>query len=118
MKTSPVMKCIALGLIAIAAGLLLFPGKNTDIEKYQCYYLKKECPGDCRPANGEVKITFFGATMLLFDDGETQFLIDGFITRPSRLQVALTRIQTDEKLVEEALKRGGVNRPEAIFTAH
>jgi hypothetical protein len=33
--------------------------------------------------NGSIKVTFYGTPMLLFDDVETQLLVDAFITYPS-----------------------------------
>ena len=38
-----------------------------------------------------VKVTWLGVTTLLFDDDETQILIDGFFSRPSIFDVVLRR---------------------------
>jgi L-ascorbate metabolism protein UlaG (beta-lactamase superfamily) len=54
--------------------------------------------------------------MLLFDDGETQLLLDGFITRLP--QEALSTLQTDKALVDSVLSRVGVERLKALFVAH
>ena len=35
------------------------------------------------PRADTVTVTWFGVTTLLFDDGDTQLLIDGFFSRPS-----------------------------------
>ena len=36
------------------------------------------------PARGDVRVTFLGVSTLLFDDGETRIMTDGFFSRPSR----------------------------------
>ena len=56
--------------------------------------------------------------MLLFDDGETQLLIDGFSSRPSMQQVATSMIQTDAAAVDAVLSRAQVNGPKALLVAH
>ena len=38
-----------------------------------------------------VKVTWLGVTTLLFDDDETQILIDGFFSRPSIFDLILSR---------------------------
>lgn len=53
---------------------------SAEVDKYRSYYLEQK---DAEPKDGAVKVTFLGTTTLLFDDGETQLMIDGFFTRPS-----------------------------------
>ncbi len=43
------------------------------------------------PEPDAVTATWFGTSMLLFDDGETQVLIDGFVTRPTLADVLFDR---------------------------
>jgi len=87
-----------------------------DIDHYSSYYLS---PSDAPAKDGSIRVTFFGTTMLLFDDGETQFLIDGFITRTSLRQLFLKRsVRTDTALVDAALARGKVGKPKVLFVAH
>jgi L-ascorbate metabolism protein UlaG (beta-lactamase superfamily) len=85
------------------------------IDQYRRYYLSQS--GN-QSKNGAIKVTYLGTTMLLFDDGETQLLIDGFITRPSVQQATTSMIQTDKAVVDAALSRAKVNRPKALFVAH
>jgi hypothetical protein len=44
------------------------------------------------PGDGRVQVTFLGTTMFLVDDGETQLLIDAFLTHVPLHNVALFRI--------------------------
>ena len=46
-----------------------------------------------------LKVTFFGTTTLLFDDGKDQILFDAHVTRPSiEKYVAGAEVVTDRKL--------------------
>ena len=65
-----------------------------------------------------MKITFFGTTTLLFDDGTDQILFDAHLTRPSMLRYALGKALTDEKTVDEILERYSIDRLKAVFVSH
>jgi L-ascorbate metabolism protein UlaG (beta-lactamase superfamily) len=67
---------------------------------------------------GDVRATFLGTTTILFDDGATQLLVDGFFSRPNALSVALGRIQPDAERIRDGRTRGGVGRPAAVLVAH
>jgi L-ascorbate metabolism protein UlaG (beta-lactamase superfamily) len=83
------------------------------LDRYSSYYLSQS---DEEPKNGSIKVTFLGTTMLLFDDGETKVLLDGFITRLPLEN--LSALQTDKALVDSVLSRIGVDRLDALFAAH
>ena len=78
------------------------PVKSGDIERYRKHFLPAN---EAEPKNGAVKVTFLGTGTLLFDDGETQLMTDGFFSRPSLLKVIRGKIETDPKVVDAALKR-------------
>lgn len=66
-----------------------------------------------------IKVTWFGTTTLLFDDGKDQILFDAHVTRPSLVSYvrgaeASTNISLCNKLIE--LHR--INRLRAIFISH
>ena len=65
-----------------------------------------------------MRITYFGTTMLLFDDGQDQLLFDCHITRPSMPRCLLGKLQTDAALADALIKRFGLNRLRAIFISH
>ena len=65
-----------------------------------------------------MRVTFLGTGTLLFDDGETQVMTDGFFSRPSFLKVIKGKIETDAEAVDRALKRAGIERLQALFVAH
>lgn len=65
-----------------------------------------------------MKITSFGTTTLLFDDGADQVLFDAHFTRPSLLRYLFGRAGTDAGLVDETLRRHRVDRLRAVFVSH
>ncbi len=65
-----------------------------------------------------MKVTFFGTTTLLFDDGKDQILFDAHMTRPSLMKYIFGSEPTDTALVDEKLKLHHVDRLRAIFISH
>jgi L-ascorbate metabolism protein UlaG (beta-lactamase superfamily) len=70
------------------------------------------------PDEGGVRARWMGCATLLLDDGQTRLLFDGFFSRPGKLRVAFTRIAPDEARIEAALARAGIERLDAVLTAH
>ena len=66
----------------------------------------------------ELTVRFLGVTSLLFDDGETRIMTDGFFTRPPLLRVIAARIAPDPERVAAGLARAGVDRLAAVLVVH
>ena len=66
---------------------------------------------------GTLRVSFLGVSNLLFDDGETAILTDGFFTRPGLLAVA-TQISPDSTRIAQALQRAGITRLAAVVPVH
>jgi L-ascorbate metabolism protein UlaG (beta-lactamase superfamily) len=77
-------------------------------------------PALASAANADaVTVTWLGVTTLLFDDGETQILIDGFFSRPSLAEVVLRRpIQSDAAQINYAMNEFRMRRLAAIIPVH
>lgn len=69
-------------------------------------------------SDSKLKVTFFGTSTLLFDDGETAWMTDAFFSRPGVFDVAFGKITPNEVLVSEALKQSGVKSLAAIIPIH
>ena len=110
-KISLTITSLILMMIALL-WFLLQP--NADIDNYQSYYHHDSAP----LRDNTVKITFLGTTSLLFDDGETQLMIDGFISRPPLWQVIASKLTTDKPVVDAMLNRLQVNRLQGVFASH
>lgn len=66
-----------------------------------------------------VTVTWLGVSTLLFDDGETQILIDGFFSRPSLVDVVLDRpVINDAAMINYALDEFRMRRLAAIIPVH
>ncbi len=66
-----------------------------------------------------VTATWFGVSTLLFDDGQTQILIDGFISRPTLSDILLQRpVDSDAAMINYALNEYRLVRLAAIIPVH
>ena len=65
-----------------------------------------------------VTVTWLGVTTLLFDDNETQVLIDGFFTRVGPIELMISEIETDIAAVNHAMAEYRINRLAAIIPVH
>jgi L-ascorbate metabolism protein UlaG (beta-lactamase superfamily) len=71
------------------------------------------------PRIDAVTMTWLGTTTMLFDDGETQVLIDGFISRPSIFDVVLRRpVSSDAATINYVMDEYRMRRLAAIIPAH
>ena len=77
--------CIAVLAVTATGSVLLWRDRPTlDSTGWQA-------PPDPAENNASVTATWLGVTTLLFDDGETQILIDGFFSRPTLWESILGR---------------------------
>ncbi|MBE5807035.1 MAG: MBL fold metallo-hydrolase [Clostridiales bacterium] len=65
-----------------------------------------------------MRITFFGTTTLLFDDGTDQVMFDAHFTRPLLVKYIFGSASTDRAVVDEKLRLHNVDRLRAIFVSH
>ena len=95
---------ILLGLILVATGSLGAAGLDD--------YKPLRLPEAARAAAGANRVTvmFLGVATLLFDDGETALMIDGYLTRPPFSQ--FKAMQPDDALIKKHLARAGVRSEE------
>ncbi len=71
------------------------------------------------PSIDAVTMTWLGTTTLLFDDGETQVLIDGFFSRPTLTDALFGRpVASDAVTINYVLDEYRMRRLAAIIPAH
>lgn len=63
-------------------------------------------------------VTFLGVATLLFDDGRSAVMTDGFFSRPPLLKVAAGRLAPDVARIEYGLTRAGRERLDAVAAVH
>ena len=71
------------------------------------------------PRIDAVTMRWLGTTTFLFDDGETQILIDGFFSRPSIFDLVLRRpVKSDAATINYVMDEYRMRRLAAIIPAH
>lgn len=71
------------------------------------------------PPEPAVTATWLGVTTLLFDDGETQILVDGFISRPTLFESLTGKpVISDAPMINYVMNEFGMRRLAAIIPAH
>lgn len=101
-----------LSVVAVVVFLLQPSGQVVDFKKWQYQSSAKQTP------SSSLQVKFFGVSTLLFDDGETQILIDGFFSRPSLYQVLFQKIQSQPELIRQMIQQQHLQRTQAIFVTH
>ena len=104
------MKKVALSLIA---WLVYRLSRRSSLDLYKDYIL---APAEEKAAG--LRVTFLGVSTLLFDDGETAILTDGFFSRPSKLRTLFTKIEPDRNLITRHLQRAGIKNLKAVIVLH
>lgn len=105
-----------LGLLAIIILLFIYAVRtHVDIGRFKSW----EKGASIAPAQPQqVTAQFVGVSTLLFSDGNTHILIDGYFTRPSATELIFGKIAPDEAAIKWGLKRLGVTTLDAILVVH
>ena len=113
------MKSFLLGVVGILALMALAASY---------YYLETYSPPAVDPAwavsgtteipEGAVTVRYTGTSTLLFSDGETDWMIDGWFTRPGPLELAMGSIQPDLDAIESGLAKNQVDRLAVVIPVH
>lgn len=107
--------CAGLVLLALllAAGLITLQWqRRPSLEAYQSLELP------AAPPNSPIRVRFAGVSTLVFDDGDTAWMTDGFFSRPAIGRVALSTIGPDDAVIDHELKRLGVAKLTAVVPVH
>ncbi len=67
---------------------------------------------------GAVSVRYSGTSTLVFSDGATTWMTDGWFTRPGPLALFLSTIEPDLAAIERGLASNGVERAAAVFPVH
>ncbi len=67
---------------------------------------------------GAVTVRFSGTSTLLFSDGETTWMVDGWFSRPGPLRLAFGKIEPDLSAIERGLAANEVSSLAAVFPVH
>lgn len=75
-------------------------------------------PGAAQIPPGAVTVRFSGTTTLLFSDGETQWMTDGWFSRPGPLRLLTGKIGPDLQAIQQGLAANQVNTLAAVLPLH
>ena len=100
-------------LLFLLFSFLVLTLMHESFEGYDDKFAKPE-PAD---AHG-VSVRFMGNTNLLFSDGDTNILIDGWFSRPSLLSLAVGRIEPDLTAITDAFEKGKIGKLAAVIPVH
>jgi L-ascorbate metabolism protein UlaG (beta-lactamase superfamily) len=73
---------------------------------------------DVPGAAGDFSVTFLGVASLVFDDGRSAVLTDGFFSRPSLLKAGFGRVAPDSARISAALTRLGHRGLDTVLPVH
>lgn len=110
MRTAIVLASLPV-LAAAVVGAMLVARPSLD------HYRRNQPPAADRAAD-ELLATFMGTSTILFDDGRTAIMTDGFFSRPSLWKLATRRLEPDECRIREALEKANVRGLDAVLVAH
>ena len=112
MKSKQAFLALGMTALPIAAATYRLFG-HPSLKNYQHLCIR---PGASRGA--DIAITFMGVTTMLFDDGRTRLLSDGYFSRPSKFPAFLGSIGPDRGRITLALDRAQIANLDAVFVAH
>jgi L-ascorbate metabolism protein UlaG (beta-lactamase superfamily) len=102
-----------LGLVLLLAVFVLVQAqRHPNLAAYQPLTLPAATGGE------PVRVRFAGVATLVFDDGETVWMTDGFFSRPGKLKSLTGKIGPDPETITRQLARLGVTRLAAVVPLH
>ncbi|MGO9121001.1 MAG: MBL fold metallo-hydrolase [Desulfomonilaceae bacterium] len=114
------MRLLYFALIALGAVLLfgaVWLAYKLNSRPSLAPYADLVLPPSDRKSTG-LQVTFLGVSTLLFVDGETAILTDGFFTRPDRRKVFIGKVAPDRALIAKSLERSGIKHLAAVIVTH
>jgi L-ascorbate metabolism protein UlaG (beta-lactamase superfamily) len=108
-----VLSFLAVLAVVAPAWLAYRWNDRPSLDPYRNYFMPS-APGEARA----LRVTFLGVSTLLFDDGETAILVDGFFSRPGAVHSLVGHIEPDVERVTTSLTRAGIERLAAVITVH
>jgi L-ascorbate metabolism protein UlaG (beta-lactamase superfamily) len=65
----------------------------------------------------QLRVMFMGVATLLFDDGDTAIMTDGYFSRPGRMAM-LSKLEPNQERITKSLQRAGVKSLAAVIVVH
>jgi L-ascorbate metabolism protein UlaG (beta-lactamase superfamily) len=125
-KRARTLAALALLLVAAALlGLWLQTQRRPDLAPYQDLTLPSSLPSSlpsglatAAAETGALRLRFAGVSTLVFDDGETVWMTDGFFSRPGLAAMLASRIAPQPARIADELKALELTRLAAVIPLH
>jgi L-ascorbate metabolism protein UlaG (beta-lactamase superfamily) len=102
---------LTLAVVAVAVLALLWQ-QRPSLDPYKALALPEA------PAGSPIRVRFAGVATLVFDDGDTAWMTDGFFSRPGVTRVFLSKIKPDEAAIDRELQRLHISKLKAVVPVH
>lgn len=108
------------GTIILVLCLAVLAGACLYLFSYPAPYVdaKWELPAVTEIPRGAVTVRFSGTSTLLFSDGNTDWMIDGWFTRPGPLTMLLGDVAPDLESIDYGLAKNEVTELAAVIPIH
>ncbi|MCH2170463.1 MBL fold metallo-hydrolase [Myxococcota bacterium] len=116
MKTVRILALIFLALATAIAGAAYWVLATYEPAPVNPAWAVESGAAEVRP--GAVTVRFTGTSTLLFSDGETQWMTDGWFSRPGPLEVIAGPIAPDIEAIARGLERNRIESLAAVFPVH
>lgn len=114
--TRPILKMVSLAVLALLSLAIVYlvvqANRRPPLAPYDSLALPAAQP------EAALRVRFAGVATLLFDDGETAWMTDGFFSRPPLTDVLFRRIEPDRGAIERWLNRLAVKKLAAVVPVH
>lgn len=105
---------LAIVAVAIAAGSAYLFGTSAPPPVDPAWAV----PGSAAIPAGSLTVRFTGTSTLLFSDGETAWMVDGWFSRFGPVQLLRGKIAPDVDAIARGLERNGVDRLAVVIPVH
>ncbi|MGH0036498.1 MAG: MBL fold metallo-hydrolase [Myxococcota bacterium] len=107
---------LALAAVFAARWALEVPDLTPWLDRYEIRGQHCSRGADAAPC---VEVAWLGVATLLFDDGDTRLLVDGFFSRPGLMDLVAGRaVEPDREAISTGLARMGLNDASVVMTVH
>src|SRR4051812_34418470 len=98
MKLKRILFLVLGSCFVIAMGIFVSIKQSPSIDAYKNQIGLPPTPEQSNQSKTRLRVTFLGTTSLLFDDGETAWMTDGFFSRPGVFNMVFGSVSPNEKI--------------------
>jgi len=108
-------------LVILCIGVVVFSyllNNHPSLTPYQSYFVTS-LPYTPNTQQGKrLTATILGTSSVVISDGETSIMTDGFITRPSFIEMFTSELMPNKTLIADTLAQANIKGPAAVIPVH